>query len=190
MGSRHPAVRLSLRPMRSRSLWAALVFVLVALPAVAGWVWLTDPANRPWTLLLIPFGYAFLVGMTMRVDVVPDPAALTWRSPLAPWRVTAPLDQRTAVRLRAPGSTVSLHARRQGRRFGVSVDVLALTEYVRRSRTPEELETLAGLVRSTRGGRQVAAQLRAQAAHVRSGGDVETSPLARQLGRTLLGLRY
>ncbi|MFP5336260.1 MAG: hypothetical protein ACLGIV_13210 [Actinomycetes bacterium] len=183
---------LTMRPMRSRSLWAAIWFVVLALPAIAAWVWLTDPGNRPWTALLVPFGYLALVGMTMRVELRSDPPALTWRSPLAFWRSTTPLDSRTAVQLRGAGSTVSLHARADGRRFGVSVDVLAATEYVQRSREPQELEALAAAVSSsgTRGGHDVARRLRAQAAHVRAGGDVRSSPLATYLGRTLLGLRY
>lgn len=183
---------LTMRPMRSRSLWAALWFVVLALPVIAAWVWITDPGNLPWTLLLVPFGYLALVGMTMRVELTTDPPALTWRSPLAFWRSIAPLDCRTAVQLRGAGSTVSLHARADGRRFGVAVDVLAATEYVQRSRDPEQLETLAEAVRSSgaRGGHEVARQLRAQAAHVRAGGDVASSPLAKYLGRTLLGLRY
>lgn len=181
---------LTMPPMRSRSLWVAIWSVFVGLPVIGGWVWLTDPANRPWIPLLLPFAYLFLVGMTMRVELSTDPPALTWRSPLAFWRSTAPLGPRATVQLRGAGSTVSVHARPDGRRFGVSVDVLAATEYVRRSRDPEELEALAEAVRGARGGHEVARQLRAQAAHVRAGGDVESSPLAKHLGRTLLGLRY
>lgn len=186
------AVALVLRPMRSRSLWAAIWFVVLALPAVDAWVWVTDPANRPWTVLTLPAVYLALVAMTMRVELTTDPAALTWRSPLAWWRSTAPLNSRTTVQLRGAGSTVSLHAHADGRRVGVSVDVLAATEYVQRSREPDELEALAEAVRSSgaRGGHEVARQLRAQAAHVRAGGDVASSPLATYLGRTLLGLRY
>ncbi|MFC5997121.1 hypothetical protein ACFP6A_00035 [Quadrisphaera sp. GCM10027208] len=184
------AAALVLRPLRSRSLWLTLWLLAVAMLAIEAWVWATDPDNRPWAPLILPFMYVLGVGMTMRVELTTDPPALTWRSPLAFWRSTAPLGPRTTVQLRGAGSTVSVHARADGRRFGVSVDVLAATEYVRRSRDPEELEALAKAVRGARGGHEVARQLRAQAAHVRAGGDVQSSPLAKHLGRTLLGLRY
>jgi len=180
---------LTMPRMRSRSLWAAIWSVFVGLSVIAGWVWLTDPANRPWIPLLLPFAYLLVVGMTMRVELTTDPPVLTWRSPVA-WPIQVTLSPHTTVRLRGAGSTVYLHARAEGRRFGVSVDVLAATDYVRRSRDPEELEALAEAVLGARGGHEAARQLRAQAAHVRGGGDVGSSPLAKHLGRTLLGLRY
>ena len=186
------AQRLSMPRMRSRSHWAAIWITLVAIAVAACWVWVTDPPNRPWVAGAMPVILIFFyTGVAQRVVLETQPPAVVWRVP-GLWRRRVPLDDNATVRLRAAGATVYLHARRSDRRVGVSLDLLALTEYTRRSRDADELSALCEVLSRSRarGASEVVQQLRAQAAHVRSGGDVGSSPLARRTGRSLLGLRY
>jgi hypothetical protein len=178
--------------MRSRSHWAAVWFTLLGILAAGSWVWATDPPNRRWVVGALPvILLLFYTGIAQRVVLETQPPALVWRVP-GLWRRRVPLDENATVRLRAAGATVYLHARRSDRRVGVSLDLLALTEYTRRSREADELSALCEVLSRSRAraASEVVQQLRAQAAHVRSGGDVGSSPLARRTGRSLLGLRY
>jgi hypothetical protein len=183
---------MSMPRMRSRSHWAAICFTLVAIVVGAAWVWFTDPANRGWVAGALPVIVVLsYLGIAQRVMLQTEPPALAWSAP-GLWRRRVPLDEHTTVRLRGAGATVYLHARRPDRRVGVALDLLALTEYTRRSRHPDELAALCEALRRSRarGASEVVHRLREQAAHLQAGGDVGSSPLARHTGRSLLGLRY
>jgi hypothetical protein len=183
---------MSMPRLRSRSHWAWIWFTVLGIVCAGAWVAVTDPGNRLWALAATPVMLLFFyVGVAQRIVLHTEPAALVWRLPgLYVRRV--PLEKGTAVQLRGAGSTVYVHARRGGQRVGVSLDVLALTEYTRRSRSIDQLDAVAQALQGSRaaGAAQVAHQLRQQVDHLRSGGDLEDSPLARDLGGTLLGLRY
>ncbi|WP_250445760.1 hypothetical protein [Actinotalea sp. C106] len=88
------------------------------------------------------------------------------------------------------GGTLLLGLRGDGARRRVFVAVLSLTEYVEKSLPGPVLRELADALEEHRviGARAVASELRAQAAHVESGGDARTSPLAGRITHTVTRL--
>lgn len=81
------------------------------------------------------------------------------------------------------GGGLLLAIRPAGGRRRFFVPVLALTEHVERSQSPQVLRLLADTLERHRGGgsRVVVLALRGQAEHVEAGGSARTSPLAAQV---------
>jgi hypothetical protein len=177
-------------PRLTSRAWVVTAAVVLAIPpAVAAWAWATRPDDRPWVLALAAVELLFVAGVSRRRWLEHEPAALADQL-LWVWTRRVPLAAGTSVALQAAGSTVNLVARRDGTTG--RVDVLALTEYVRRSRDAAGLEALAAALAGSgaSGAADVARRLREQAAHERAGGDPGESPLARTKGARPLGFRY
>jgi hypothetical protein len=160
---------------RSGAIWLTGTLVLVV--GLLGYVAVTQPQHR-WAVAVVAL-LLVLAGLTLA-----SPA--TWVEPATGAVVREILRcRRRRVALRS-ATSVALVDNRAGSLLLAVTDgrtvylpVLALTDYVQRSQSPEILRLLAELIdRDAPATSRVAPQLRGQADFVASGGSPERSPLA------------
>lgn len=183
-----PAARLTVPRLLSGSTttWLALAAAVVAVPAVVGWAFATQPAgNRVAALVLaVAFaGFVAWVGLrrtwldTRRGLVVHENLLVLRRS-------TAWADAETVRFTPNRAGQVLLEVRGSGR--PTYLPLVAVDVGGDRCQPPGVLRLLADQVETWAPSRTAVVRgLRAQAAHVEGGGDVRESPLARaHLART------
>lgn len=176
-------VRIPALTTRSAMRWLCGTGVLVVATIVWGFV--TDPQNRPYTLISaavivllacwMPFSL-WLDTETGAVLAIRGRGRIVYRIPLRDGTtVTAVPDHL--------GGRVLLGLRPHGSRFRDFIQVLAMTIYVENSMSPDLLRLLADTLdrHHTHGADEVGPLLRAQAAHLDAGGGPGDSPLAALL---------
>jgi hypothetical protein len=165
--------------MRSRWQPVVFAFLLIAPWAVAAWVWVTDPPNRPFTAFAAVYT-VFVIALVWRRHALEGPELVEYRCRV--WRRAVDLRQARSVVIRGNnGGQAILRVADRARRSGIVVALQSNTDELRAARDPDQLEALAkalGGAPATGAGGAVRL-LRAQAAHLRSGGSLETAPLAR-----------
>ena len=155
-----------------------------------GHLWITRPTERVWVLLtgLVVLGVPILLMVretqldTVRGQLVRRVLGMEWATA---WR------DLSVLRFRDNGlGQVLLQARGRGRLRSAYVPVVAADGRGTRSQSPAFLRLLAAEVERWAPDRtSVAAELRAQVAHLEAGGQVFESPLLQRYCRRLQGRR-
>ncbi|HZI97798.1 MAG TPA: hypothetical protein VFD41_09765 [Actinomycetales bacterium] len=180
--------RLDLPWLTSRWQKAVNVFVL-AVPWVVGVpVFLTQPENRPFVVVFAPLFTAFMLWLRVRRRWLRDGRVLVQRRV---WMFTREVDLPTArhVELRRHGGGVAqLVVRQEKRGRGITLELQAHTDYLDASRAPDQLDALGKAVAGApaTGAAEAGRVMKAQAAHLRDGGELHTAPLAAYVGRSAL----
>jgi hypothetical protein len=166
---------------RSVTTWLSLAAAVVAVPAVVAWAWVTQPDSRIPSVVvgvLLLGGLGILVSrrtwLDTRQGLVVHEVVFVFRRP-TPWadaKVVKFTDNRVGQ--------LMLEVRGAERRTSTYVPLVAVDMGGDRSQSPEFLGVLADQIESWSPQRAaVVTKLRAQAEHLRSGGPVRESPLAR-----------
>lgn len=164
-------------------LWA--IGTLVAVWGVVGWLFLTQPENRPFTVAA-PLITVLALCLLWRRKWLEGSILVERRLGLFTTRLD--LAQAVVVDVIGSGSgTAMLAVRPAGKRLRRFVGLQAHTAYVDTALPPEPLEALARAISGAHatGAAEAARLLRAQAAHLRAGGSTDTAPLARFTGNPL-----
>lgn len=181
--------RLDLPWLTSRWQKAINVF-LYAVPWVVGVpVLVTQPENRPFVIAFVPGFTLFVMWLHVRRRWLLDGRLLVQTRV---WVFTRRVDLPTArhVELRKHGGGVAqLVVRQEVKGKGITLELQAHTEYIDAARPPEQLEPLAKALSGApaTGAGILARVMKAQAKHLREGGDLHTAPLAEYVGRSALG---
>lgn len=170
-------VRIPAFSSRSSRRW--IVATAVAVVAVLVYLWVAQPENRVFMLLLVPLALYLTVLVWQSTWLAPDAGSLV-RVRCRVWRREVRLGPGTAVSLVPNGGGALLLKAKAARGPALYASVVARTDYVEKSQPPALLRLLADTVEQHRAGgaRPVAAALRKQADHLEAGGTVATSPLA------------
>ncbi|MCG7285856.1 hypothetical protein MHY85_07695 [Cellulomonas sp. ACRRI] len=170
-------VRIPAFSSRSSRRW--IVATAVGVVAVLGYLWVAQPENRVFLLLMIPLAlyFAALVWQSTWLDPV---AGSLVRVRCRVWRREVRLEPGTAVSLVPNGGGALLLRAKAARGRALFVSLVARTDYLDQSQPPALLRQIADAVEQHRAGgaRPVAEALRKQAAHLEAGGTVASSPLA------------
>lgn len=163
----------------SRSSRRWIVATAVGVVAVLVYLWVAQPENRVFMLLLIPLALYFTVLVWQSTWFDPIAGSLV-RIRCGVWRREVRLEPGTAVSLVPNGGGALLLKAKAARGPALYASVVARTDYVEKSQPPALLRLLADTVEQHRAGgaRPVAEALRKQADHLEAGGTVATSPLA------------
>lgn len=172
--------RIDLTPMGGRQGYAWLGGTALAVLLLSAFVAVTQPENRPFTLFgpLMVVGFVYVLKRHRHwLEVSGDDVVLVQRRAFRTLR--ADVATATEVSLRSNGAgTAQLVVRGPG---GAPVAGLLLSsQYAQGYQGPEVLDPLVRALSGSRarGAREVLEVLRKQAEHARSGGPVETAPLA------------
>lgn len=179
--------RVRIRPLTSRLHLAWMVATGVAVLVIFTVVFITQPDNRVFVLVVGPLFALYVIALSWRsIWLEPAEGALL----MVRWRVyhrRVPLGPGTQIAL-VPNRAgeLLLGARPPSVRRRLYVPILALTVYVERSQDPAVLRLLADTLQrhGTGGGPTVVRQLRAQAEYIEAGGHPRTSPLAASVTHT------
>jgi hypothetical protein len=184
--------RVEFKRLTSATGYRWLFGTLVAVVAMAVWVFVTDEQNRWYTLLLAP-ALLFALYVSLRhgqwIEVSDDGAAtMVQRRAFTTERVGLRRAQSVGLAPNGGGQAQFLASGRDGHAL---TNILSLTLYVERSQPPEVLDALADALRSSKakGAAEAIAELRAQADHLRAGGSPQTSPLASMCVDVMGGTR-
>lgn len=163
----------------SRSSRRWLIATAVAVVAVMGYLWVAQPENRVFMLLLIPLALYFTALVWQSTWLDPVVGSLV-RVRCRVWRREVRLEPGTTVSLAPNGGGALLLKAKAARGPALYASVVARTDYVERSQPPALLRQLADVLEQHRAGgaRPVAEALRKQADHLEAGGTVASSPLA------------
>lgn len=173
------------------SRWQKAVDVFVyTVPWVIGLpVFVAQPENRPFVVAFVPCFTLFVMWLRVRRRWLRDGRVLVQRRL---WLFTREVDLPTArlVELRRHGGGVAqlvVRQEKQGR--GITLELQAHTDYIDASRPPEQLDALAKAVGGApaTGAGEAARVMRAQAEHLRVGGDLDAAPLAAYVGTSAFG---
>lgn len=161
---------------RSGKLWAGAT--LVAVLAVCGYLFATQPQNRWAVFVLVPLAVLFVLWLVVRRTWVETTTGTVVERTIFSRREARFADAGKLDLITNRGGGLLLRVGRQGR-GAVLVPVLALTDYVEASQPPSVLRTLADQVEKWAPRQErVVSQLRRQAEHVEQGGSAKESPLA------------
>lgn len=165
--------------LSSRSAWRWIIATAVLVVAVLGYLWVAQPENRVFMLLMVPLAVYFAALVWQSTWLDPVGGSLV-RVRCRVWRREVRIEPGTTVSLVPNGGGSLLLKAKAVRGRALYVPVVARTDYVEKSQTPALLRQLADAVEQHRAGgaRPVAAALRTQADHLEAGGTVATSPLA------------
>jgi hypothetical protein len=180
--SRRASGALALPALTSPGLRAVLGFCVAAPWVVVAVAWVTAPATRPFAVVAPAFSLFVLV-LVWRVRELEGAVLRERRMGV----LTRALDLSTARRVEVRGNRAGaavLQVHPAGSRRGLTLVLQAKTAYVDAARPFDQLEALAAAVASApaTGAGRAARLLRAQAAHLRAGGDYRTAPLAALTG--------
>lgn len=171
-------VRLERLTSRSWWFWVLATFGVVLL--AMAWVAVTDPENRPWTLVG-PLGALFAAYAVKRMaqwlEVGESDTVLVQRRLLRTYRAGVRRARSISLRTNGGGAVQIVVEDDKGKAFA---PLLMKSMYVTASQPPQVLTPLLQAVEANRGrsSAEVAERLRAQIAHLQAGGEVATSPLA------------
>ncbi|RZS90809.1 hypothetical protein EV189_0038 [Motilibacter rhizosphaerae] len=180
--------RFVLPPLTSRSWWRWITATLVAVVAVAAYVWATQPQDRWAVAAVAVLGAVLVLAVARRAAWVEVSTGTVVKRTLLRGRQRMPLAE-AAVEVRANGGGLATLDVSAGRGRTVRLPLLALTQYVERSQEAAPLRTLADLVERWSGerGRTAVDLMRRQADHVAAGGSATTSPLAPLARKNITG---
>jgi len=163
----------------SRSSRRWIVATAVAVVAVLGYLWVAQPENRVFMLLMVPLAL-YLTALVWQSTWLDPVAGVLVRVRCRVWRREVRLEPGTAVSLVPNGGGALLLRAKAARGPALYASLVARTDYLDESQPPALLRQLADAVEQHRAGgaRPVAVALRKQADHLEAGGTVATSPLA------------
>ena len=166
---------------RAPTMWLSVAAVVVGVPAVVGFLWATQPDNRPFALAL---GVIVVVGallLLVRRTWLDTARGTVVREVLLVRRQSVAWADAEVVKLtNNRAGQLMLEVRGAGRRTSIHLPLVAVDLGGDRSQSAEFLGVLADQIEHWAPQRSsVVTKLRAQAEHVASGGGVRESPLAR-----------
>jgi hypothetical protein len=169
-----------LERLTSRSWWLWVLATLVVVLLAMAWIAVTDPENRPWTLVG-PLGALFAAYSVKRMaqwlEVDDGDTVLVQRRLLRTHRAGMRRARSISLRTNGGGAVQIVVEDDKGKVFA---PLLMKSTYVTAAQPPQVLTPLLQAVEANRGrsSAEVAERLRAQIAHLQAGGEVATSPLA------------
>ena len=174
------AGRVRIPGFTSRSWWGWVIATAVAVVAMGAFVFATQPESRGAVVTVLPAFALFSAALCWRSTWLDPASGTVTRVHCRVWRREVALRPGTAVSLvpNGGGSLLLAVKPQHGRRL--FLPIVARTDYVDQSQSPELLRVLADTVERHHAGgaRPVAEALRRQAEHLEAGGTVAGSPLA------------
>jgi hypothetical protein len=162
---------------RSGLLWS--LGTLVAVLAVCGYLFATQPENRWAVFVLLPVGVLFVAFLLVRRTWVETSSGVVVQQTLLGRRRASLASAGRLELVNNRGGVLLLRVRRENGRRSTYLPILALTDYVEASQPPGLLVALAEQMEQWAPGQaRTATQLRRQAEYLEAGGDAKTSPLA------------